>query len=354
MKKLLSVCSLLCSLLMVATVSAEYRKIGTAAIDTVKTQNINPRCSYRIKGTLATNKVVSYDLTSVKETAGTTFSYTLIGRINYEQLLELKSNPTSLFVTSVPSPGSSPTPNNLYGIQVDVTATAPAIVRVNAQGNLFQVKPSFWELEADCGAYQPLPITGTGSDACPGLSVSFSSPGGQPSCFCPYNSMTSGSNTACNYLTSSYPGSTSPSQTILYTDGSAGYPGSSALPGKIVAKYLGPVGQGLSFSYVFDAASCSCKLCDPNFFDRTVDQRACQCKFTSAADLIAFRNQPVTNAPPNSLPPAGSDTTCGSYSYTSSPAVFTMFPNKIFNAEKCTCEVCPGLKIPNATRSACI
>jgi hypothetical protein len=342
----------------ISTAAAEFRKVGPGSLDTVRSADIRPSCSYRLKANLAATKVVSYALDFARQSATTStppaFSYQIEGALSYAQLLELNGVSPSVYVSSKPSPSATPSVNTGDEIRVEISATTPGKVQIISRGSSFNLIASFFNLEAECGSVDTLPISSfMPSASCPGLTVSFRSPNGVLSpCECPYsyNDMTSGSQTPCGYIPPA--GQQQDGRLALCNDGRFGPVSSTSCTGGMASKYIGPVGSGLSTAYVFDFRSCSCKLCDPSYYKRSADLRSCECRFQSANDLKAFRETP----PAEPMPTTSFNDSCGSLRWDSQLQrnVWTFNPGVIFDNKTCTCTRCPSPRYSNADSTACL
>ncbi len=341
---------------------ADYKKVGTGTLDSVRASNITPKCQYRLKATLSPSKYMAFSVTTLSELMfPTSPTFILQGEISREQVVDFVMMRSALFVspTELAAFDSTYAKESIlttYPIRLELTGLASPRVTLVSRAGLATLKNSFWDLEADCDGTSTstntaqIPVTQNGSAACAGLGVlttTATSPT-TSTCACPYNAMTGGFYTPCGRL-----GAISQLRVTMYTDGRFTSSTEPPLSGATIAKVLGPV--DVSSKYVFDAASCSCKLCDSNTSVPSQDLRSCVCKFLSATDVlnaasrvsadtvrtvpafISCLNPPVTAQSPYS-----------------SPYNPSFLPNAIFSAEVCGCISCPAGKKPNAERSACV
>ncbi len=351
MKKSICILFTLLPIFVCSSAEAEFTKIGspTSHVDAVRSSDISTTCTYRLRGTLSPTKSTGYLLNYIREQASgtpTVMSYVLEGGISYSELIELTSNQQSLFSGGKPYPNATPTADSADQLRVEVSASAAAVVRVVSRGQLYSLNASYFDLEKECGSFDtlsPVNSTGTPSASCPGLTTRFAA---NTPCSCPmkFNELTSGENTPCGWLGS---------QNGECLDGTTTFGGT---PGQCQpVKFFGPAGYGLGEAYVFDYRSCSCKLCNPWFYTRSADRRSCECRYSTAADVIAFRNSPPTSPFPGNGPqlpmfPIGGD----ACTFQANSTVHQWKPNVIFDPAKCTCVTCPAPKYANADHTACI
>jgi hypothetical protein len=332
-----------------STALAEFKKVGSARIDAVRSSDIARSCSYRLRGALTATRSNTYELGYVKEEVSTTnpptFSYVLEGGISYPLLLELNTLNPSVYVSTKPTPSSTPMVNMAEQIRVEIFPSANATIKVISRGTPYALRPSYFDLEAECGAHAYIPTSGTGSHAlCPGLTFytfdwTVPPPVTQKTCVCPFNSTTSGMVTPCSALP------TEPGRTIqLCENGQFAWPGSPQPTCYSGSKQLGPVATWFQNSYIFDHATCSCKLCDPIYTSRSADASSCRCLHTTMQGLLNH----VTSAPPVS-PPVNGDACLNRVNW-----VWVPRNGVIFDPSICGCKSCPQGKTPNADRSACI
>jgi hypothetical protein len=331
-----------------STAEAEFTKVGSGRVDAVRSSDISVSCNYRLRGALSATKNTTYILNFAREQASgfpTAFSYVLEGDISYSQLTELTSNSPTVFPGAKPFPSGTPVADWADQLRVEISSATAATVKVVSRGQLFNLSPSFFDLEKECGAFDTLSpaISPTNPSAsCPALATRFAA---NTPCSCPikYNDLTPGDSTPCGWLQN---------QVGECVDGTTtfGGLGGSCTP----VKFFGPTGFGLAEAYVFDYRSCSCKLCNPWFYTRSTDKRSCECRYQTAADVLSFRNSLAWGSPQLQMPmfPTAGDA-CTTMS-SQSPSNHQFRPDVIFDRTKCTCVACPFPTHPNPDRSACV
>ena len=261
--------------------------------------------------------------------------------MSQSELAELTAPTATAFASAKPIPATTPSADPVISIRVKLASSGDAVSDIVLQGSSFRLKTNF-TLEEECASVDA--IRTSASDGCPMLAFRDT----HNSCVCAYRPLTT--DTICNAPGTYIPSNTGP--------GSPGYVSAplkapswllTATPG--ATKFIGPVSEGLYDKYVFDDASCSCKLCDPAKEKKSADNRSCLCRFSSKMEIYPnlvfaqthyLQDNAIGIKNGSLIYPVGADlASCGNV-------------DSIFDAAACACKFCGiGMK-PDYNRSSCI
>ncbi len=302
---------------------AEYSSVGGGTIDMVRVDTIKPACTYRVKGVLSPTRKNSYEMGYHSQRLDSN-TYILERILAPEEVAELASLRTTLFFTTVPTFYTT-SGSTASLLRLTASASQAARLELIAGGRSYPLRTSFFELEEECAPVSSLTYSGT-SGGCGMLGVKEA----DGSCRCFFAELTSGTNTVCHDLSAMPFGSGRPQCWMMGTSN----------------RCFGPAATGLERAYVFDAPSCSCVLCNPIQYNRSVDERSCVCKFRTGFDVEREYGWMTNQGGPG---PGGEYGASAAYNY----MMRCRSPRAYFDAAACECRECPMGKTLDADHTSC-